>query len=54
VDKVFVTLSSKLIGGEKAPTFFEGKGFSGVAQAIRLRKTNCYTIGKDIILEGHL
>jgi diaminohydroxyphosphoribosylaminopyrimidine deaminase/5-amino-6-(5-phosphoribosylamino)uracil reductase len=54
IDKIFITLSTKLIGGEKAPTFFEGKGFSTVAQAMQLRNTNCFTIGKDIILEGYL
>ena len=54
IDKIFITLSTKLIGGEKAPTFFEGKGFSTVAQAMRLRNTNCFTIGEDIILEGYL
>jgi diaminohydroxyphosphoribosylaminopyrimidine deaminase/5-amino-6-(5-phosphoribosylamino)uracil reductase len=54
IDKIFITLSTKLIGGEKAPTFFEGKGFSTVAQAMHLRNTNCFTIGKDIILEGYL
>lgn len=54
IDKIFITLSTKLIGGENAPTFFEGKGFSTVAQAMRLRNTNCFTIGKDIILEGYL
>ena len=54
VDKIFAMLSTRLIGGEKAPTFFEGKGFSTVAQALRLKKTHCFTIGKDIILEGYL
>jgi len=54
VDKIFVTLSPKLLGGEKAPTFFEGKGISAVAQARQLRNTNCFTVGKDIILEGYL
>jgi diaminohydroxyphosphoribosylaminopyrimidine deaminase/5-amino-6-(5-phosphoribosylamino)uracil reductase len=54
IDKIFLMFSLKLIGGERAPTFFEGKGFSSVTQAMPLRKTNCYTIGKDIILEGYL
>jgi diaminohydroxyphosphoribosylaminopyrimidine deaminase/5-amino-6-(5-phosphoribosylamino)uracil reductase len=54
VDKVFITFSPKLIGGEKAPTFFEGKGFSTVAQSMRLKNKNCISIGKDIILEGYL
>ncbi len=54
IDKIFVTLSTTLMGGETAPTFFEGKGFSAVQQAVRLRDTKCFTIGKDMILEGYL
>ncbi len=54
VDKIILTQSAKLIGGEKAPTFFEGKGSSEVARAIRLKDTSCFMIGKDLILEGYL
>jgi diaminohydroxyphosphoribosylaminopyrimidine deaminase/5-amino-6-(5-phosphoribosylamino)uracil reductase len=54
IDKIFVTLSPKLIGGENAPTFFGGKGFSNIAQAMQLKRTNCYSIENDIILEGYL
>jgi diaminohydroxyphosphoribosylaminopyrimidine deaminase/5-amino-6-(5-phosphoribosylamino)uracil reductase len=53
IDKIFVSLSTKLVGGEKAPTFFEGAGFSAIAQSIQLKKTNCFTIGNDMILEGY-
>jgi diaminohydroxyphosphoribosylaminopyrimidine deaminase/5-amino-6-(5-phosphoribosylamino)uracil reductase len=54
VDKIFVMISAKLIGGEKALTFFEGEGISSVSQALQLRNTRCVTIAKDIILEGYL
>jgi diaminohydroxyphosphoribosylaminopyrimidine deaminase/5-amino-6-(5-phosphoribosylamino)uracil reductase len=54
IDKIFVTFSTKLVGGEKALTFFEGKGSSTVSQAIQLKNMNCFTIGKDFILEGYL
>lgn len=54
VDKIYVMLSPKLIGGEKALTFFEGKGFPAVAQAMRLKNPNCFTLGKELILEGYL
>jgi diaminohydroxyphosphoribosylaminopyrimidine deaminase/5-amino-6-(5-phosphoribosylamino)uracil reductase len=54
IDKIFLMFSTKLIGGEKAPTFFGGKGFRTVAQTLQLRKTYCYAIGNDIILEGYL
>jgi diaminohydroxyphosphoribosylaminopyrimidine deaminase/5-amino-6-(5-phosphoribosylamino)uracil reductase len=53
LDKIFVTFSPKLVGGEEAPTFFEGKGISTIARSIRLKKTNCFTIGNDMILEGY-
>lgn len=53
-DKIFVTLSPKLIGGEKALTFFEGKGFSSMSEVMRLKNTNSYSMGKDLILEGYL
>jgi len=54
VDKIFVMHSAKLIGGERAPTFFEGKGVSDLSQALRLRNTHCFSIAKDIIWEGYL
>ncbi len=54
VDKIYITLSPKLIGGEKAPSFFEGKGISSLSQALCLKNTHCFAIGKDIILEGYL
>ncbi len=53
IDKIFVTLSTKLVGGEKAPTFFEGTGFPTIAQSIQLKKTKCFAIGNDMILEGY-
>ena len=53
-DKIILTQSPKLIGGEKALTFFGGKGSSEVSRAIRLKDTCCFTIGKDLILEGYL
>lgn len=53
IDKIFLTLSPKLIGGEGAPTFFEGGGFASVSQAVRLRNTSRFTIGEDLILEGY-
>ena len=54
IDKIFVTLSPKLIGGENAPTFFEGKGYAKIAQAMQLKRSQCYSIANDIILEGYL
>lgn len=54
VDKIYIMFSPKLVGGEKAPSFFEGKGISSLAQALYLKNTHCFSIGQDIILEGYL
>jgi diaminohydroxyphosphoribosylaminopyrimidine deaminase/5-amino-6-(5-phosphoribosylamino)uracil reductase len=53
LDKIFVTLSNKLIGGEKAPSFFEGAGFPVVAESIHLKRSTLFSIGDDMILEGY-
>ena len=54
VDKIYVTLSPKLIGGEKAASFFEGKGITSMSQALYLKNTHSFAMGKDLILEGYL
>jgi diaminohydroxyphosphoribosylaminopyrimidine deaminase/5-amino-6-(5-phosphoribosylamino)uracil reductase len=54
IDKIFVTLSNKLIGGEKAPSFFEGAGFPVIAESIQLKRSAHFSIGNDMILEGYL
>jgi diaminohydroxyphosphoribosylaminopyrimidine deaminase/5-amino-6-(5-phosphoribosylamino)uracil reductase len=54
IDKIYITLSSKLIGGAKALTFFEGEGFSSITSALRVKKTKCHQLGEDFILEGYL
>lgn len=54
IDKIYITFSPKLVGGEKAPSFFEGKGISSLSQSLCLKDTHCFAVGKDIILEGYL
>lgn len=54
VDKMYIMLAPILIGGVRAPALFGGEGFSTVAQSLQLKKMRCFTIGKDIILEGYL
>jgi len=53
VDKVFISFSPKLIGGEKAPALFQGTGVKSVKDALQLRKVRSYQIENDIILEGY-
>ena len=54
VDKIYVTFSPKLIGGARAPTFFEGQGFSSLTDALRVRNAKCHQLGEDFVLEGYL
>lgn len=53
-DKVFLTLSPKMIGGKEAPTFFEGSGIDIIQEAFPLKKSRSFRIDDDIIVEGYL
>ncbi|MGD2295832.1 MAG: bifunctional diaminohydroxyphosphoribosylaminopyrimidine deaminase/5-amino-6-(5-phosphoribosylamino)uracil reductase RibD [Candidatus Aminicenantes bacterium] len=54
VDKIFVTLSPKLIGGEEAPTFLQGKGVEFIKDSVALKRTYSFQIDEDLIVEGYL
>lgn len=53
VDKIFVTISPKLIGGKDAPSFLHGKGATLIKDSLRLKTTSVFQIDEDIILEGY-
>ena len=53
VDKIFTTISPKLVGGSDAPTFFGGKGARLIEDAIRLRKMRFFRIEDEILFEGY-
>ncbi len=53
IDKIYVSISPKLIGGEKALTFFEGEGVRFVRDSLKLRKMNWYDLDEEIIVEGY-
>lgn len=53
VDKMFATISPKLIGGSDAPTLLGGKGVSLIQDAHRLKKTRVFQIDNEIFLEGY-
>ncbi len=53
-DKLFLTLSPKLIGGRKAPSLFQGEGVERVKDSLQLKRTHSFQIGEDIIMEGYL
>jgi len=52
-DKIFVTLSPKLIGGITAPSFYQGKGADFVKDSLLLKRTHSFQIDEDIIMEGY-
>ena len=53
IDKVYTTLSPKLIGGDSAPSFYQGQGVETVEQTLRLNRIRTFNIGEDIIVEGY-
>lgn len=53
-DKIFLAVSPKLIGGEKAPALFGGLGIGSIGKSLKLRKMSSFRIGDDLIVEGYL
>ncbi|MFC2158158.1 bifunctional diaminohydroxyphosphoribosylaminopyrimidine deaminase/5-amino-6-(5-phosphoribosylamino)uracil reductase RibD, partial [Acidobacteriota bacterium] len=53
IDKIYATLSPKLIGGDSAPSFYRGEGVESVEHALRLNRIHSFNIGEDIIVEGY-
>jgi len=54
IDKMFIALSSKLIGGKDAPSLFQGKGAEFIKDSLPLNRINTFQIDEDIIVEGYL
>lgn len=52
-DKLFLTVSPRLIGGREAPSFLEGEGARLVKKAWRLGRLSAFPIGEDIIIQGY-
>jgi len=52
-DKLFLTVSPRLIGGETAPSLLGGEGVRLVRKSLRLRKVSAFPIGDDIIIQGY-
>jgi len=53
MDKIYVSVSPKLIGGKEAPSFFQGKGSDLIKDSLILKRTHVFQIDKDIIMEGY-
>jgi diaminohydroxyphosphoribosylaminopyrimidine deaminase/5-amino-6-(5-phosphoribosylamino)uracil reductase len=54
VDKVFLTISPKLIGGANAVAFYGGRGADCIQETLRLKRFSTFELGEDIIAEGYL
>ncbi|HEX7463491.1 MAG TPA: dihydrofolate reductase family protein, partial [Actinomycetota bacterium] len=54
VDKVFVYLAPKLIGGKSAPGILGGRGFAPLSAALRLRVVSVDQIGEDVRVEAYV
>jgi len=52
-DKVFLTFSPKLIGGENAPSFLDGKGAEFIKDSLSLKKMDYFQLDEDMIVEGY-
>ncbi len=54
VDKVFLTIAPRLIGGKAAPSFLQGQGVDQVKDSYSLKRMKSFQIDNDIIFEGYL
>ncbi len=54
VDKTFISISPKLIGGATAPSFLQGTGVDLIKDSLYLKRTHSFQIDEDIIMEGYL
>jgi diaminohydroxyphosphoribosylaminopyrimidine deaminase/5-amino-6-(5-phosphoribosylamino)uracil reductase len=54
VDKVFLSVTPRLIGGKRAPSLFQGDGVDLIKDSLRLKRINYFQINEDCLLEGYL
>lgn len=54
VDKIYLFLSPRLIGGKQAPTWLEGRGFEALSETPKLDIIRLRKIEEDILLEGYV
>jgi diaminohydroxyphosphoribosylaminopyrimidine deaminase/5-amino-6-(5-phosphoribosylamino)uracil reductase len=51
-DRLFMTISPKLVGGEAAPSLLEGRGIGLMSEALGIKRLSSFAIGQEIVLEG--
>lgn len=54
VDEVYFFIAPLLIGGRTAKTSFEGRGFSRIKNALRLRDSQVEILGRDVLVHGFI
>lgn len=50
IDEISICIAPMVVGGANAKTFFDGEGFDLMDDSVKLKLTNHYTLGKDLIL----
>jgi diaminohydroxyphosphoribosylaminopyrimidine deaminase/5-amino-6-(5-phosphoribosylamino)uracil reductase len=53
VDKVYVFVAPKIIGGVGAPTMVEGSGVALLEEAVQLYRMSCTTMNGDLLIEAY-
>ena len=53
IDKVVLYMAPKIVGGQSAPTFLEGKGIAMMADAVELTNLSVASVGKDFKFIGY-
>jgi diaminohydroxyphosphoribosylaminopyrimidine deaminase/5-amino-6-(5-phosphoribosylamino)uracil reductase len=54
VDKIFLTLSPKLVGGLQAPGLYGGRGAALIRRALGLKNVRSFVLDEEIFVEGYL
>ncbi len=53
IDKIFLSVSPKIIGGSKAPSLFQGRGIDFIKDSLLLKRLNSFQIDNDTIFKGY-
>lgn len=54
VDRIYIFIAPKIIGGRNAPTPVEGIGIRNISQALKVKDMQVRKIGEDILVTGCL
>jgi diaminohydroxyphosphoribosylaminopyrimidine deaminase/5-amino-6-(5-phosphoribosylamino)uracil reductase len=54
VDKIYVAIASKILGGTQRASWPKGIGVRSMSQALRLKQVRVKRLGTDVLVEGYL